>query len=133
MCIYVYVIWQIETACLICVKTAPDMTNLSIYLENIFEDNASHDNDKINYKQWVATDCTTLSCIQSRKDEFIRTANEMIYELCHHHFIKYSQISYLQVSKGNLDNETCVILMDFGEKYSFIMQDAIQGFFLLTK
>ena len=37
------------------------------------------DDDKINYKQWVATNCTTLACIQSTVDEFIQTATEMIW------------------------------------------------------
>ena len=46
----------------------------------IFEDNDFDDDDKINYKQWVATDCTTLACIQSTVDEFIQTATEMIYD-----------------------------------------------------
>ena len=32
----------------------------SNYLKNIFEDNDFDDDDKINYRQWVATDCTTL-------------------------------------------------------------------------
>ena len=32
-------------------------------------------------------------------------------------------------SKENLDNKTCIILMDFAENYSFIIQDAIQGFY----
>ena len=53
----------------------------------------------------------------------------MIYDLYHHHFIKDSQASYLRDSKENLDNKTCIILMDFAENYSFIIQDAMQGFY----
>ena len=41
-------------------ENCPDITNLSNYLKNIFEDNDFDDDDKINYRQWVATDCTTL-------------------------------------------------------------------------
>ena len=106
----------------------PDITNLSNYLKNIFEDNDFDDDDKINYKQWVATNCTTLAGIQSTVDEFIQTATEMVYDLCHHHFIKDSQ-AYLKDSKENLDKKTCIILMDFTENYSFIIEDAIQGFY----
>ena len=98
-------------------------------LKQLFEDNDFDDDDKINYKQWIATDCTTLACIQSTVDEFIQTATEMIYDMCHHHFIKDSQASYLRDSKENLDNKTCIILMDFAENYGFIMQDVIQGFY----
>ena len=106
-------------------ENCPDITNLSTYLNNIFEDNDFDDNEKINYKQWVATDCTSLKTV----DEFIWTATKMIYDLCHCHFIKDSQTSYLQDSKENLDSKTCIILMDFAENYSFIIQDAIQGFY----
>ena len=100
-----------------------------LFEKTIFEDNDFDDDDKINYKQWVATDRTTLACIQSTVDEFIQTATEMIYDLCNHHFIKDSQASYLRDSKENLDNKTSIILMDFAENYSFTIQDAIQGFY----
>ena len=61
-------------------ENCPDITNLSNYLKNIFEDNDFDDDDKINYKQWAATDCTTLACIQSTVDEFFQTATEMMYD-----------------------------------------------------
>ena len=51
-------------------------------MKNSLEDNDFDDHGKINYKQWVATDCTTLACIQLTVDEFIQTATEMIYDLC---------------------------------------------------
>ena len=110
-------------------ENCPDITNLTNYLKNIFEDNDFDDDDKIIYKQWVVTDCTNLACIKSTVDELIQTATEMIYNLSHHHFIKDSQTSYLQDSKENLDNKTCIILIDFTENYSFIKQDAIQGLY----
>ena len=110
-------------------EICPDTTILTNYLKNTFEDNDSDDDDKINYKQWVASDLTTLSCIQSTVDEFIQTATDMIYELCHHHFIKDSKACYPQDLKGNLENKACIILMDFAENYSFIIQDAIQNFY----
>ena len=76
-------------------ESCPNITNLSNYLKNIFEDNDFDNDDKISYKQCVATDCISLACIQSAVDEFIQIANEMIYDLCHHHFIKDSQAFYL--------------------------------------
>ena len=76
-------------------KNCPDITNLSNYLKNIFEGIDFDDDDKINYKQWVVADRIILACTQSTVDEFIHTATEMIYDLCHHNFIKNSQASYL--------------------------------------
>ena len=54
---------------------------------------------------------------------------QQIYELCHHYFIKVQQAAYLKDAKAILDNETCIILMDFLENYSFLVQDAIQSFY----
>ena len=71
---------------------------------------------------------TSLACFQSTVDEFIENATEMIYDFCYHHFIKDSQASYLQDWKENID-KTCIILMDLAENYSFIIEDAIQGFY----
>ena len=76
-------------------KSCPDITNLSNYLKNVLEDSDFDDDDKINYKQWVATDLITLRCIHSAVDKFIQTAAKMMYDLCHHRFIKDSeQASY---------------------------------------
>ena len=49
--------------------------------------------------------------------------------LFHHHFLKVQQLAYLKEAKALLDNETCIILMDFAESYSFLVQDAIESFF----
>ena len=49
--------------------------------------------------------------------------------LFHHHFLKVQQAAYLKEAKAILDNETCIILMDFAENYGFLVQDAIQSFF----
>ena len=49
--------------------------------------------------------------------------------LFHYHFLKVQQAAYLKEAKAILDNETCIILMDFLENYSFLVQDAIQSFF----
>ena len=46
-----------------------------------------------------------------------------------HHFLKVQQAAYLKEAKAILDNETCIILMDFLENYSFLVQDARQSFF----
>ena len=35
--------------------------------------------------------------------------------LFHHHFLKVQQAAYLKEAKAILDNETCIILMDFLE------------------
>ena len=36
--------------------------------------------------------------------------------------------TYVRELKDNLEQGTCVVLGDFGENYSFIIQDAAQGY-----
>ena len=48
--------------------------------------------------------------------------------LFHHHFLKVQQAVYQKEAKAILDKETCIILMDFSENYSFLVSDAIQSF-----
>ena len=38
-----------------------------------------------------------------------------------------SQSSYLHTLKENLPEDTAIVLLDFPENYSFLIQDAIQG------
>ena len=61
-------------------------------------------------------------------NELIDILTNKIFELCHHHFTKVQQATYLKETKVMLDNETCIILIDFAENYSFLVQDAIQSF-----
>ena len=88
----------------------------------------SHDFDfhsTISYKQWISTDRTIL---ESTVNEFSDILTNKIFELCHHHFIKVQQATYLKETKAMLYDETCIILIDFPEKYSSLVQDAIQSF-----
>ena len=103
----------------------PGKTELSSTPMTIF---GSHDFDfhsTISYKQWISTDRTIL---ESTVNEFSDILTNKIFELCHHHFIKVQQATYLKETKAMLYDETCIILIDFPEKYSSLVQDAIQSF-----
>ena len=77
----------------------------------------------------MSTDRTALVTYQSDVSEFVEALTDKFYELCHHHFINEAQSSYLTGEKATLDVQTCLILIDFAENYSFLVQDAIQGFY----
>ena len=59
--------------------------------------------------------------------EFIETACESVNNLRHHHFISKAQSTFLRSTKETLLPGTVIILMDFAENYSFVVQDAVQG------
>ena len=48
--------------------------------------------------------------------------------LRHHHFIAKSQSEFLQITKDTLADDAVIILLDFAENYSFLVQDAVQGY-----
>ena len=92
----------------------------------IFDSNDFNFDSMISYKQWVSTHPNTP---ESTGKWFTDNLTDKIYELCHYHFITVQQVAYLKEANALLDNETCIILMDFAEGYSFLVQDAIQSFY----
>ena len=48
--------------------------------------------------------------------------------LCEHHFIKNGQAAYFEHLKLALPEDNALVLLDFAENYSFLIQDAIQGY-----
>ena len=107
----------------------PDRTELSATLKTIFESNDFDFDSTISYKQWVSTYMTTLVTFESTVNEFSDIFTDKMFELFHHHFMKVQQAAYLKKIKAMLENETCIILMDFAGNYSFLVQDAVQGFY----
>ena len=45
-----------------------------------------------------------------------------------HHFIYKQQQNVLTNRKGTLSDNECIIVLDFAENYTFMLQDAIQSF-----
>lgn len=84
--------------------------------------------DEIIYKRWVSTDRATLVTQVESTEEFLDSFVEHMSVLTKHHFIAKSQSKYLKDKKLALLQEECIVLLDFAENYSFIVQDAIQGF-----
>lgn len=92
------------------------------------EETEEEDQD-IEYKQWVTTDRTTLVTIKESISDFINNLAEKIVNLTRHHYTSKAQSAYLRTLKDAVkSDEECIILGDFAENYSFIVQDATQGF-----
>ncbi len=85
--------------------------------------------DVMEFKQWESTDRTTLITLVEETDDFIDLLCEKILELKKHHFTAKQQSQHLKKLKDNIqEEEECIILGDFAENYSFVVQDAIQGY-----
>lgn len=96
-------------------------------LKEFLESKVSDEVDTVKYKQWESTDRTTLIDHVATVDEYTEVLVSNVEKLAEHHFISKHQSEYLRKLKETITNE-CIILLDFAENYSFIVQDAAQGY-----
>lgn len=84
--------------------------------------------ENINYKQWVTVDrCSLIEKCES-SDEYINSLANKIVNLTRHHYIAKAQSHFLKELKQNITHNEVILLLDFAENFSFIIQDEIQGF-----
>lgn len=84
--------------------------------------------ETVTFKQWLQTDRAFLETLVKSVDDFVDLLVSKLVNLTKHHFIAKSQSQYLKQIKADLDDESCIILADFAENYTCILQDAAQGF-----
>ena len=53
---------------------------------------------------------------------------DSVEKLTSHSYIPRAQTSYFQKQKDNLDTHSAIVLVDFAENYSFVVQDEVQAF-----
>ena len=108
-------------------ENCPGKDALEDYLSEIFANNDYDTDDTIVYKQWVHTDRTSLVQLTASVQEFIQIAVDNFNNLRSHHFIAKSQSAYLSKQKEDLAPYEAIVLLDFAENYSIIVQDEVQG------
>ena len=84
---------------------------------------------EISNKQWVTVDrCTMVDKVEPLH-EFLSSLSMKISRMVRHHFVAQQQSQYFKQLKETLPPlSEAVIVGDFSENYSFIVQDAAQGF-----
>jgi hypothetical protein len=108
-------------------ESCPGKHAIEVYLTDLFASQDFDSDDPIHYKQWVHTDRTSLVSLTVSTHEFIQLASDALDGLRQHHFIAKAQSSYLTKLKEDLSPDEAIVLLDFAENYSFIIQDAVQG------
>lgn len=106
-------------------KICPGLNGVKIYLESIEE---LQSRDTLVYTQWTSTDRSNLETHSSTVDQFIEILSFKITKLTKHHYITKSQGNYLKSLKQSLLSNEAILIGDFSENYSFVIQDAAQGF-----
>ena len=87
-----------------------------------------YDDAEITFQQWTTRDRVELIFCTLPLDEFIEQLSVQLDEITSHSFIARSQSQYLNKLKENLKCGEAIILGDFAENFSFIVQDEIQGY-----
>ena len=116
-----------------CCESYPDVNALKKFIEGELL-KADHDGQvddyddvEITYQQWTTSGRVELISCTLPLDEFIEQLYEQLDEITSHSFIAKSQSQYLNKLKENLKYGDVIILRDFAENFSFIVQDEIQG------
>jgi hypothetical protein len=103
----------------------PEPTDLENTLEDVFTGNAI---ENITFKQWISTGRCEFVTIVKSTEELIESLLEKLLFLLRHSFIATQQAMSLKELKCNLQSGEFVVLCDFAENSSFVLQDGAQGF-----
>ena len=101
-----------------------DVSSLFENISGIFSD---LDIDEVTYKQWQSTDRTELATINESRTDFVQSLCSKLTILKTHQFIHSMQSTFYHNLKAELPEGQVLVVGDFSENYSFIIQDAAQG------
>ena len=105
-------------------QSCPSTQNLERSVLDNFEE---RDLTEIRFEQWVSTDRCDLEKFVKPVEEFVAYFCEKLEKLVTHDFIKNQQSDFLKKAKSNLKTGEIVVICDFSENFSFVLQDAVQS------
>ena len=88
-----------------------------------------NDIDDIVYKQWVSTDKSTLETYLSQAEQSADLFCDKLELLRPHSFFVKEQASFYATCKTTLKEGEYLVIADFSENYSFVLQDSAKGFY----
>ena len=106
-------------------QNCPKKTDLLNYIEQVDVLNSF---DEIRYKQWTTQDRCTLIEISESVEDFISSLQTNIIGMAEHHYVAKSQSKFFKNLKATLPLNEVVLVGDFAENYTFVVQDEIQSF-----
>ena len=105
----------------------PDESVIRDFLMQQLQNSNCSPSDLIKYKQWVSTDRSQLEDNEEDFDDFLAKPLSMLFQLTEHHFIAKSQSNFFKKEKDTLNQDECILVLDFAENYSFVIQDCAKG------
>ena len=108
-----------------CDECAPKFQQLYDKLMTVFDEN---DIESEIFKSCQSSNRTTLETYVKSEDEFANLVIEKLKKMHSHDFVSQQQAKFLKDLKENLGDCEVAVVADFAENYSFILQDAVQGY-----
>ena len=109
-----------------CPNCPKNMQRLEARLYDLLGD--YDDETIIEYSQWTTTDRANLVSFRENVSEYVALIIQQLEKLTSHSFISKCQSKNLKELKESLEEKHVIILGDFAENYSFVVQDEVQGF-----
>lgn len=106
-------------------SNCPDSEILRSFLIEKFEDWCL--DDEIEYSSWTSVDRTQQLIHRTTLDEYLNTLVASIEKLIPHSFIAKSQSKFLKDKKANLQKDEAIVLLDFSQNFSYVIQNEIQS------
>eukprot|EP00731_Ephydatia_muelleri_P003574 Em0001g3574a len=106
--------------CELCPGTEPLHTCLQDAMDR-------NDVDAVEFQQWTTTDRATLETKVLSVNEFLDTFVTMVKKLLVHDFVAKQQTAFMQKTKESLKEGEFLVIADFSENYSFVVQDEVQS------
>ncbi len=110
-------------------EKCPGSDSLREHLQSVYSERSIQEDDELTFKQWTHTDGTRLITRQELACDLLEEIVLQIKALTSPSFIAKAQAAYLSQQKESLIRGTAVVLLDFAENYSFVVQDAVQGYY----
>lgn len=102
----------------------PSLESLESSLLKQFEENNI---ECITFEQWITTDRCDIETLVKPVDDFIPFFTSKLNSLIPHDFVKTEQSSFLNKTKTDLKDGEFLVICDFSENYSFVLQDEVQS------
>ena len=102
--------------------SCPDESVVRDFLMKQLQNNNYSPSDSIKYKQQVSTDRSQLEDNEEDFDDFLAKHLSMLFQVTEHHFIAKSQSNFMKKHKDTLNQDECILVLDFAENYSSVIQ-----------
>jgi len=99
---------------------------LRLRIETLYDETCM---DEIAFKRWTHTDRSNLETVVKKIDDFLSEFFQCIKLYQHHAFITRAQSTFYSDTKQDMKEGEVLVVCDFAENYSFVVQDEIQSFY----